>query len=415
MLNALFIDMNSYFASVEQQLVPELRHRPVIVAAVPADTTCCIAASYEAKALGIRTGTMVGEAKRRCRDVRVVVARPEMYVRYHHRFLLAIDSCLPIDKVRSIDEASCRLRGEQRSPAVAIELAQQIKAVLREQVGEYIRCSIGIAPNVLLAKVASDMQKPDGLTVVTLADLPNKLLSLALTDLPGIGPRMFERLRRQGIRTMQDLYDRSEAELREVWGSVVGGMWWYWLRGIELPEPPTHRRSVGHSHVLPPEMRTPQGAYVLLTRLIHKAAARLRRLDYWAGELGLEVDFGHREVRWQAKAALGVCQDTLSMIESLVRLWPSRPAHRYPTKVSVTLGRLQPARNVSPSLFAEARSRQQLAAAMDRVNNVFGDQGIYFAGMHRAWDTAPTRIAFTSVPELEAFGIDEPAWEQPQE
>src|SRR6478736_2059806 len=171
-LRYLYVDMNSYFASVEQQLRPELRNRPVAVVPVVAETTCCIAASYEAKAFGVKTGTGVAEARQLCPAIRFVEARPREYVQMHHRLVAAVDSCVPVHAVKSIDEMICRLAREHREPEGGIRLGQEVKAAIRRSVGEYVRCSIGLAPNRTLAKMAADMQKPDGLTVIRTAELP---------------------------------------------------------------------------------------------------------------------------------------------------------------------------------------------------------------------------------------------------
>ena len=98
-MNWLFVDLNSYFASVEQQDRPELRGKPVGVVPMMADTTCCIAASYEAKAFGVKTGTIVADARRMCPDIVLVEARHELYVDYHHRIVEAVESCLPVTAV----------------------------------------------------------------------------------------------------------------------------------------------------------------------------------------------------------------------------------------------------------------------------------------------------------------------------
>src|SRR5580698_2495270 len=121
-LNWLFVDLNSYFASVEQEVRPDLRGRPVGVVPMMADTTVCIAASYEAKAFGVKTGTMVGDAKRICAEIVVVEARHELYVDYHHRVVEAVESCLPVTAVLSIDEMACRLLGREQPLLAALEL-----------------------------------------------------------------------------------------------------------------------------------------------------------------------------------------------------------------------------------------------------------------------------------------------------
>jgi impB/mucB/samB family len=148
----LFLDLNAFFASCEQQENPALRGKPVIVVQTLTDSACAIAASYAAKGFGIKTGTLVRDARRLCPAVVPVQANHRLYTDYHDRILKAVDTCLPIEKVMSIDEVACRLMGTERQVPVARELALKIKRALREQVGECLTCSIGIAPNVFSAK-----------------------------------------------------------------------------------------------------------------------------------------------------------------------------------------------------------------------------------------------------------------------
>lgn len=397
-LRVLYVDMNAYFASVEQQLQPALRGKPVAVVAAMVDTTCCIAASYEAKRLGIRTGTPVWEAKK-CRSLRIVEARPMEYVRIHHQIRRILESCLPVREVHSIDEFSCRLFPAESHPAVAAKVAGEMKrAIAREY--EWIKCSIGIAPNRLLAKVAADAQKPDGLTIFEDADLPRALFRFALDDLPGIGPRMLKRLNRGGILTVEQLCGLGEDQMKRLWGGIVGQRWWHWLRGYDVHEPPTHRATVGHSHVLPPKLRTDEGARGVLIRMIHKVSARLRRLNYWAGRLEIDLSFAFFESGWNASVALGMCQDTQTMIQAFEALWPLRPKFSAPMKVAVTLHELSTDRSASLPLFPAERRRLKLARTMDRLNERFGPDTVYFGAMHESRQTAPTRIAFTQIPEL---------------
>ena len=205
----LFLDLNAFFASCEQQETPALRGKPIIVVQTLTDSACAIAASYAAKRLGIKTGTLVREARRICPDVIPVQARHRLYTDYHERILKAVDTCLPVEKVMSIDEMACRLMGTERQVPAARELAAKVKRALREQVGECLTCSIGLAPNVFLGKVGSDMQKPDGLTVITHENLPDVLLRLELQDVYGIGKRMEQRLNRAGILTVAELWQAS--------------------------------------------------------------------------------------------------------------------------------------------------------------------------------------------------------------
>lgn len=379
-LRYLFVDMNSYFASVEQQYRPELRGKPVAVVAVATDRTCCLAASYEAKRFGIRTGTNVGEARRRCPGLQVVEARPPLYLVVHDQITAAVDEVLAVRKVCSIDEMYALLNADDRTPQRAAMLAAAVKRSITERVGSQIRCSIGIAPNALLAKIASDMQKPDGLTILSDIDLPTRLHPLKLTDLPGIAGRTEERLRRRSIYTVEQLCAASIETLSRVWGSrLIGETWWRRLRGEDIPEMPTHRRTVGHSHVLPPELRTDDGAKRVLTSLLHKATARLRGLDCYTRALSVGVDhLGGGG--WYDAVRFPYCRDTLTLVEMFERLWSRRTSGR-PLKTAVTLFELQAAANVSASLFDEDRRRADLADAMDDVNGRLGGSGIRFGGM----------------------------------
>jgi DNA polymerase-4 len=158
MIPSFFVDFNSFFASVEQQLDESLRGRPVGVVPVMAETSCCIAASYEAKAFGVKTGTGVREARKMCPGIVFVHAQHEKYVAVHERAVVAIDRILPVKQVMSIDEMECELPLRFQTREHATRLAALMKAEILSSVGDQLHTSIGVAPNTLLAKLASDMQ-----------------------------------------------------------------------------------------------------------------------------------------------------------------------------------------------------------------------------------------------------------------
>jgi DNA polymerase-4 len=284
-LRWLYVDFNSYFASVEQQLRAEPRGQPIAVVAVETDSTCAIAASYEAKAFGVKTGTMIHEAKRLCPGLSCVLARHERYVEFHHGLIEEIERHIPVTAVCSIDEVACRLMDNEISVERSTEIAQSIKSGIAKTIGPYMRCSIGIAPNRYLAKVGTELQKPDGLAVPRPEDLPTGLFGLKLRDLPGIGANIERRGRKAGIADLPRLFALDPHRMREIWGSVWGEKLWYLLRGMELPEEITARRSVGHSHVMAPELRDPIKAKDVARRLTLKAASRLRRIEHYAGAM----------------------------------------------------------------------------------------------------------------------------------
>lgn len=399
-LRALYVDFNSYFASVEQELRPKLRGRPVGVLPVLAETTCCIAASYEAKAFGVKTGTPVYEARKRCPDIVLVEARPPLYVEMHHKLVAAVESCTPVGKVLSIDEMVCPLGGSERQRDKALALAYHIKSTIAAKVGTCMRCSIGIAPNTFLAKIASNMRKPDGCTVIEAADLPQALYRLELRDIHGVGRALESRLRQHGIETVEQLCTARAAVLRAAWGSIEGERMHARLRGEELPEYATRRASVSHSHVLPPELRNDTAACSVLHRLLQKAAMRLRSYGLIAGNLHVRVKYRDNLV-WRADQPLDPTDDTLAFLHALGALWPQRPGRKKPLAVAVALTALDAAAHRSRDLFAQSRDHEKLDAAMDAINLRYGKNSLYFGGAHRALAAAPMRIAFQHIPDLE--------------
>ena len=426
----LHIDLNSFFASVEQQLHPEYRNKPTGVVPTMADTTSLIAASYEAKALGIKTGTRVSEAKRICPDIILVNGDHSTYAEYSHKIVAAVERVCPVAHTPSIDEMVCQLMGRERNPPAARQISLAIKQAIKDDVGETLRCSIGMASNRYLAKIASDMQKPDGLIGLLPSQLPGSIAHLALRDLPGIGTRIEVRLNAKGIRTMPELLALDRPAMHALFDSVWGDRMYHWLRGATsevtgddgAPLPSELQKSLGHSHVLAPEHRSPEGSWAVAHKLLHKAAMRLRMEKFFTGSLAVTIKYsltstqathlarsekvkkhlsGITQSGWGMEARFRSCQDTLSLLEALQGCWkqsPTGPEHQKPFFVGVTLRNLIPEADVQTSLFEEPGNRNQLSATMDKLNLKYGHTTLHFAGMLPARDSAPTRIAFTQIP-----------------
>lgn len=415
-LRWLFLDLNSYFASVEQQLNPSLRGRPVAVVAVMTDSTCAIAASREAKAFGVSTGTRIGEAKRLCPGLELIVADHSRYVEFHERIKQEVTRHFPIEVVASIDEMGLLLDPPHQAPHRAVDLAKRIKHGLRQRVGECITCSIGIAPNRYLAKVASDIEKPDGLTILNLRDLPGKISHWKLTSLFGIGRRMEPRLRSLGITTVERLWEAGPQQLEQAWGGVAGRRFWQQLHGGELGEFAQQSRSIGHSHVLAPELRKPPEALIVARRMLTKAASRMRREGCRCASLTLSVR-GEQEQRSDVACRLTApANDNFSLMAALERLWPKAMDEMQwarARKVGVTLTDLTAMDAPQQlSLFADesvadeetTRRRERLSAAMDAINQRFGRDSIAMGFLPNAvHGFSGTKIAFTRIPSSEEF------------
>ncbi len=428
----LHIDLNSFFASVEQQIHPEYRGKPVAVVPTLADTTCCIAASYEAKALGIKTGTQVGEAKKICPEIILVHGNHADYAKYSHEISAAVELCCPVAHTPSIDEMVCQLLGREQEPPRARQIALAIKQSIYQNVGIALRCSIGMAPNRYLAKIASDMQKPDGLIGLLPSQLPRAIAHLELRDLPGVGARTEARLNAKGITTMQQLLDLDRNAMHRLMDSVWGDRMYHWLRGHQTEDASGNnitqaaiQKSLGHSHVLAPEHRTPAGSWAVAHKLLHKAAMRLRMEHFYCASLAVTIRFaiskqqaaeaarsrkhfsGIHHQGWGMEARFAPCQDTLSLLEVLRNIWAQRPQDELcqrPFFVGITLRGLIPESEFQASLFEEPGNRAELSATMDKLNLKYGHATLHFAGMLPARDSAPTRIAFTQIPVQ--YGVD---------
>ena len=419
----LHIDLNSFFASVEQELHPEYRGRPTGVVGTMADTGTIIAASYEAKDLGIKTGTKVGEAKAICPEIVLVNGSHSVYAEYSHKIAAAVERCCPVAHTPSIDEMVCQLMGREGEPPRARRIALEIKEAIREDVGRTLRCSVGMAPNRYLAKIASDMQKPDGLIGLLPSQLPRAIAHLGLRDLPGVGARTEVRLNAKGIRTMEQLLALDRPGMHKLWDSVWGDRLYHWLRGANTgddgaPVPSEVQKSLGHSHVMGPEHRTDEGAWAVAHKLLHKAAMRLRMERFYAGTMSVTIKFsltreqaarmkskqhtsGIKQTAWGMEARFRDCQDTLTLLGVLRGIWAKRPRGEdfgKPFFVGVTLRELIPESEHQAELFEDEGNRAGLSATMDKLNLKFGHTTVHFAGMLPARESAPTRIAFTQIP-----------------
>lgn len=412
-LRWLYFDLNSYFASVEQQIEPHLRGKPVAVVPVMSDSTCAIAASYEAKAFGIKTGTRIYEAKKICPELICVEARHDAYVEYHHRIKNEVEKHLPVSVTASIDEFACRLMDNESLPEVARSIAVKMKAGVAKNVGEYLNSSIGIAPNKYLAKVATELEKPNGLVLLNEADLPQRLFGLKLRDLPGIGHNMEQRLRMNGIGDVKTLMKFSPKQMRQIWHSVWGEKMYYMLRGIDVPDVETSRSTVGHSHVLAPEMRPPSQAIHVARRLAVKAASRMRRLEFCAQAFVLSVRM-EDDRRWAAEMTFHAADDNIIFLEMLHQLWAEmliEEKNPRLKKVSVTLHKLKAKSEIQPELFdafdEELQKRKRagkLSTAMDKLNKKFGRDTVSIGIMpEQGRSFSGTKIAFTRIPDIQEF------------
>jgi len=295
--NRLFIDMDSFYASIEQQDNPAYANKPLIVVPCKTDYTCAISASLEAKALGIKTGTSVLQSKAKCYDIIVVEARPMRYVEVHNKLVKLLNDHFYSVKVLSIDEMAVEINPDcdELDCDVIVNL---LKADIVKTLGSRMTCGIGIAPNIFLAKVAAEIEKPNGYKLLPQHKIKEELCKLDLSDFPGIKDKMLARLKKAGITTVEELLEADMLKMKKAWQSIVGIKWHYMLRGSleydygknfnDIP------KTVGHSHVLPPEKKTKRGAEIVFHALLIKSLDRLNRYTMVAGGFYLYVNIKNK-------------------------------------------------------------------------------------------------------------------------
>lgn len=398
----LFLDMNAFFASVEQQVQPPLREKPICIAPYIGNTGCCIAKSYEAKKYGIQTGILVGEARKLCPQIIILESRPELYIFYHRQIIKVLENFSPFVNVLSIDEFNLKLTGLDQNREAAIKMAIDLKKAIWGKVGDYLTCSIGIGPNRWLAKVAGELKKPDGLVVLTLEELPALYQSLELTDLPGINIRMACQLRKRKIKTPFDFRRQPLGNLSR-WFGHPGKVWFYRLRGYEVDDIQPVTKSIGHQHVLAPKYRTIPAARRVLVKMAQKCGQRLRVKNLWAGGVAIFIRFLTGST-WSKNSRTDLINDSQNIQRIVLSLYDSCWVKKPPLMVAVTLFNLYQAKGEQISLFSDIKKSRKISQILDEINDKYGADTIYPASMFDTLDAAPNRIPFGSPERFSARG-----------
>ncbi|BCU82311.1 DNA polymerase IV [Polycladomyces abyssicola] len=377
----LLADMNAFYASVEQMRNPHLRGRPVIVCGDPARRRgIVLAASYEAKKYGVKTGMAVHQAKELCPHACLVPPRMERYLQVSVRIVEILKQFSPLVEPFSIDEAFVETTGCEALFGDGKTTARLIKERIFRETG--LRCSIGVGPNKLMAKMAAGLEKPDGLTVLTMEDLPRRIWPLPVIELFGVGPRMERHFHRMGIRTIGDLAHADPELLQHRFG-VIGRVLHQSANGIDHSPVDPHsldeNKSIGHQFTLPRDYETESDIRVVLRELAEEVASRVRRAGATGRTVSLTLkgmDFTsiHRSYTLPEPTNIGrvIFEGALHLLH---RHWNHTPIRL----VGISLGNLEPARNLQLDLFGRTAKDQQLADAIDHIRERFGTTSILYA------------------------------------
>jgi DNA polymerase-4 len=392
----LFLDMNAFFASCEQHLKPELRGKPVVVAPTPGPTGSIIAASYEAKAFGARTFMRVGEAQQHCPGLIVVDSNHVAYKKIHDQIVaFLLTEVSPDTNVRSIDEFAIPLDKREQWSCNAHALALFIKQRLEEIFSPALRCSIGIGPNAFLAKLGTEVQKPNGLVFMqqhTLRDVMGQLKKL--TDIPGINVGMNTRLHGLGIHTVQDFFDAPRHLLHAAFG-ISGDAWWFNLHGYHVTYNPQTMKSMSHSHVLAPKLRTKTKARAVLYKLLIKVVERLRHNEVATQQVFVKVK--SLSGRWTKEITLLPTQNAFELFKIFAAAYDKElPSHFEPYQIYIVAFRFRSKQNEQLTLpcLPDNHRVPQLFDSLDIINRKHGRWTLQPASLLPIKESAPNRITF---------------------
>jgi DNA polymerase-4 len=303
----LHVDMNSFFASVEQKMHPFLRGKPIAVCGDPSSRTVVAAASIEAKRYGVKSAMTIMEARRLCPHIILVEGNPARYVDTSLRLMAIFTTFTDLVEIFSIDEAFLDVTQTVHLFRDSARLAQELKTRITREVG--LPCSVGVAPNKLLAKLASDMQKPDGLIVIRPEDVDKTLNNLPVTELCGIGGKTETSLAELGIKTCGDLGRYSERALFQRYGINGPKLKMMGLGFDDNPVQPYYHipetKSMGHSVTLDTDTDDLHHLQRVLLKLSEMVGRRLRRDGYQGRTVHLCLRYADFSTFGQQKSIRG--------------------------------------------------------------------------------------------------------------
>ncbi len=384
----IHLDINSCFATVEQQANPLLRDKPVVVAAYTTNSGCILAASITAKRIGIKTGMRVGDAKQIYPRLIVLTPDPSKY-RFVHKKIFKIlkdysDNVIP----KSIDEFVFKLQ-KNTSPYLA---SKEIKERIKKEVGEYITVSIGISTNRYLAKIASNLEKPDGLSIIDKDNFRLIFSKLNLKDLTGIKKGNSARLNLYSIKTVNNFYDAPIWKLKLAFGGIVGLYWHSRLHGFEVDNFKTIRKTYGNSYAPPPNKAHLK--LEILSKLCEKTGFRLRNAGLFAEGIHLAISYRDGTFWHKGIKTKEVIFDSNDMYKESLNLLRQSPSNELPRIIAVNVYGLQKNKNLQLSIFKDVDRKNELIKALDKVNKKWGLYTIHSARISTDPTVVQDRISF---------------------
>jgi DNA polymerase-4 len=383
----LHVDMNAFYCSVHEAEEPDkYRGKPTAVAgSVELRKGVIVTSSYAARRLGISTGMLVNQALKKCPNLIVISPDFHAYRKYSNAFMNIAYSYTPCMEATSIDECYLDISGSKQfgSP---LEIATEIQKRIYKELS--LPCSIGIAPNKLLAKMASDMKKPNGLTILRIRDVPKVLWDKPCGELFGIGGKTADKLRKLNIHTIGQLAKADDKLLKQNFG--VLGVWMKQAaNGIDhspVLEEREQSKSIGHTTTLPEDICTKEDVHRVLLNLSDQVARRLRRKQLVAGGVQITIRTPDMKTITRTHTLHAPTDITEEIYEEACLLYSEHWGWKKPVRLlGVTLQHLMSKEDAAIQLdlfnYQKQPKKESLTKAMDILRNKFGENAVLTAGM----------------------------------
>ncbi len=374
----LHVDMDAFFASVEQLDHPALRGRPVLVGGSAEGRGVVSAASYEARRFGARSAMPMSTARRLCPDAVVMPVRMDRYRELSRQVFQILEEFSPLVEPLSIDEGFLDLTGTEGLWGAPAEAARRIKARIRAETG--LTASIGVAPNKFLAKLASDLEKPDGLVHISPERVRAVLDPLPVTRLWGVGEATAHRFERLGVRTVADVRRLPPERLRREFGTA-GEQFHRLARGVDdRPVSPDHSaKSIGHEVTFPRDVSDPEHLRAVLLHQVEDVAYRLRKHGLYARGMTLKLRYGDFSTITRAatlRTGTNLTTELWELARSMFEAWLEE-RHAPLRLIGAAAGQLCGVNGRQLALFPDVDGKQQrLDAALDALRERFGPDAV---------------------------------------
>lgn len=397
----MHIDLNSCFATIEQQANPFLRGRPIAVAAYDSPSGCILAPSIEAKKLGIKVGMRVKEGKLICPDLQIFSPDPNKYRSVHLALKKLLHTYTDSVTPKSIDEFVLNFEGYPSFKLGMPKIGNQIKSKIKSEIGDWLTVSIGIGPNRFLAKQAAGLKKPDGLEEINYQNYQSIYSKLTLTDITGINQANASRLNSRHIYTVMDFYNSTIYDLRSAFKSITSYYWYLRLRGWEIDDVDFGRKSFGNMYSLPKAFSDPSDLAPILHKLVEKTSFRLRTAGYQTRGIHLGILYKDHSFWHHGHICHSYIFDSADIYKRAFRILTSSPYRQPVANISVSCFDLLKSNNLQLDLFQSIDKKNRLAQAIDKINLRYGQFVITPAMMLQTGDLVPDRISFGGIGEVD--------------